>query len=256
LAALISVSSLGPLVLFTDFGLAGPYVGQMKAAIHRVTPQAVILDLCHDLTPFAPRPAAYLLAALLPYLPVSACVVAVVDPGVGTARRGLVREGSGMRLIGPDNGLLAVAAQRLDQPCWHALPPPQEALSLSFQGRDWFAPAAARLQTGRELALQALGAHPPEGSDWPPDWACVIYIDRYGNAMTGLRAEKLAINCVLEVGGRRLVGGRTFADVPVGEAFWYANSCDLVEIAVNQGQAARMLDLEVGTPIVVRSSRR
>ncbi|MGA9470103.1 MAG: SAM-dependent chlorinase/fluorinase [Candidatus Macondimonas sp.] len=250
------MSSLGPLVLFTDFGLAGPYVGQVKAAIHRVAPHAVVLDLCHDLAPFAPRPAAYLLAALLPYLPVGACVVAVVDPGVGTARRGLVLEGSGMRLIGPDNGLLAVAAQRLDQPCWHALPPPQEALSLSFQGRDWFAPAAARLQTGRELALQALGAHPPEGSDWPPDWACVIYIDRYGNAMTGLRADTLPVNSVLEVAGRRLVGGRTFADVPVGEAFWYANSCGLVEIAVNQGQAARMLDLEVGTPITVRSSRR
>ncbi|MGB5234210.1 MAG: SAM-dependent chlorinase/fluorinase, partial [Candidatus Macondimonas sp.] len=98
------MSSLGPLVLFTDFGLAGPYVGQMKAAIHRVAPHAVVMDLCHDLAPFAPRPAAYLLAALLPYLPVGACVVAVVDPGVGTARRGLVLEGSGMRLIGPDNG--------------------------------------------------------------------------------------------------------------------------------------------------------
>jgi len=179
----------GPLMLFTDFGLEGPYVGQMKSAIYRVMPQAVILDLCHDLTPFAPRPAAYLLAALLPYLPVGACVVAVVDPGVGTARRGLVLEGSGMYLVGPDNGLLAVAAQRLDRPCWHALPPPQEALSATFQGRDWFAPAAARLQAGQEIALQALGAYPPKGSDWPSDQACVIYIDRYGNAMTGLRAK-------------------------------------------------------------------
>jgi S-adenosylmethionine hydrolase len=195
------------------------------------------------------------LAALLPYLPVGSCVVAVVDPGVGTARRGLVLEGGGMCLIGPDNGLLAIAAQRLDRSCWHALPPPEEALSPSFQGRDWFAPAAARLQVGQEVSLQALGAHPPAGSDWPPDQACVIYIDRYGNAMTGLRADTLAVNSALEVGGRRLVNGRTFADVPVGEAFWYANSCGLVEIAVNQGQAARMLDLEVGTPIVVRSSR-
>lgn len=256
MAALISVSSVGPLVLFTDFGLAGPYVGQMKAAIHRVDPRAVVLDLCHDLAPFAPRPAAYLLAALLPYLPVGACVVAVVDPGVGSARRGLVLEGSGMRLLGPDNGLLAIAAQRLGQPRWYALPAPDETLSLTFQGRDWFAPAAARLQAGREVALQTLGAHSPEGSDWPPDWACVIYIDRYGNAMTGLRAEALPINSVLEAGGRRLMHGRTFADVPVGEAFWYANSCGLVEVAVNQGQAARLLDLEVGTPIVVRSSRR
>lgn len=250
------MTSLGPLVLFTDFGLAGPYVGQMKAAIYRVVPDAVVMDLCHDLTPFAPRPAAYLLAALLPYLPIGACVVAVVDPGVGTARRGLVLEGSGLRLVGPDNGLLAVAAQRLDRPSWHALPPPQKVLSLSFQGRDWFAPAAARLQAGQELALQALGAHLPAGSDWPPDWACVIYIDRYGNAMTGMRAETLPVNSELEVAGRRLVSGRTFADVPVGEAFWYANSCGLVEIAVNQGQAARMLDLKVGTPIVARSSRR
>jgi S-adenosylmethionine hydrolase len=256
MTALSSMSRVGPLVLFTDTCLEGPYVGQMKAAIHRVTPQALILDLCHDLAPFAPRPAAYLLAALLPYLPAGACMVAVVDPGVGTARRGLVLEGSGMRLIGPDNGLLAVAAQRLDRPCWHALPPPQEVFSATFQGRDWFAPAAARLQAGRKVALQALGVQPPEGCDWPPDHACVIYIDRYGNAMTGLRAETLPVNSVLEVGGQQLVGGRTFADVPVGEAFWYANSCGLVEVAVNQGQAARMLDLEVGTPIVVRSSRR
>ncbi len=125
-----------------------------------------------------------------------------------------------------------VAAQWLDQPRWRALPAPDETLSLTFQGRDWCAPAAARLQAGRKVALQS---HAPEGSDWPPDWNCVIYIDRYGNATTGLRAETLSISSVLEVGGQRLMAGRTFADVPVGEAFWYADSCGLVEFAVNQG---------------------
>lgn len=249
-------SSSGPLVLFTDFGLAGPYVGQMKAAIHRVAPHAPILDLCHDLAPFAPRPAAYLLAALLPYLPADACVVAVVDPGVGTLRRGLVLEGDGLRLVGPDNGLLAIAAQRMTQARWSVLPPPQGRVSASFHGRDWFAPAGAQLQMAQDVGLQTLGSHPPEGSDWPADWASVIYIDRYGNAITGIRAETIPADGLLDLGKRLLARSRTFADVPRGEAFWYVNSCGMVEIAVNQGQAARMLDLEVGTPVMVRSARR
>lgn len=239
-----------PIFLFTDFGLPTPYVGQMKAAIHRVAPAVQVVDLCHDLTPFQPRPAAYLLAALVPHLPVGASVVAVVDPGVGTSRRGLVLQGSGIRLIGPDNGLLAITAHRLVDASWAALPDPASDACATFHGRDWFAPVAGRLHTSQPQALRDLEDITPMGAAWPEDWAAVIYVDRYGNAMTGLRADRyMGQDQILKVGGRAVRAARTFADVPVGEVFWYANSIGLIEIAINQGDATRQLGLEVGQPL-------
>ena len=239
-----------PIFLFTDFGLPAPYVGQMKAAIHRTAPAVQVVDLCQDLTPFQPRPAAYLLAALVPYLPVGASVVAVVDPGVGTERRGLVLKGSGIRLIGPDNGLLAITGHRLVDATWAALPDPESDACATFHGRDWFAPAATQLHTGQSQMLHDLGDIAPVGAPWPEDWAAVIYVDRYGNAMTGLRADRgMRQDQTLKIGGRTVRPARTFADVPVGEAFWYVNSIGLIEIAINQGNAAHQLGLEVGRPL-------
>lgn len=243
-----------PIFLFTDFGRYGPYVGQMKAAIHGIAPALAVIDLCHDVAPFQARPAAYLLAALLPQLPTGSCVVAVVDPGVGTARRGLLLEADGIRLIGPDNGLLAAAALRARQAAWRYLPEPPEAASATFHGRDWFAPLAARLQGGESLTLQAPSAEDRiDGMAWPTDWDHIVYIDRYGNAVTGLRAGEIGTDAVLVLGEETEAHhARTFGDVALGEAFWYINSCGLVEIAVNQGDAAREFGLAVGQGIRVR----
>jgi S-adenosylmethionine hydrolase len=224
---------------FTDFGLADPYVGQMHAAVAGVAPAVRVIDLMHAAPAFRPKPSAYLLAALLPGLPRDAVVCAVVDPGVGTERRVVMVEADGRRLIGPDNGLLAIAARRAQVAVWHEVTWRPERLSASFHGRDIFAPAAARWAMGEapdHIPLQS----PPVGADWPDDLAEIIYIDHYGNCMTGLRAAQADL-CF----ARR----RTFAEAGLGEVFWYENSCGLAEIAVNQGSAHRELGLEVGAPV-------
>ena len=124
-------------------------------------------------------------------------------------------------------------------------------LSASFHGRDLFAPVAARLALG-EPPPGAPRAIPAE--DWPDDLSEVIYIDGFGNAMTGLRASVLPENAVLSVSRRRLPRARTFSDVAPGDAFWYDNANGLAEIAVNRGRAADLLDLTVGSAIEVEST--
>lgn len=104
-----------PVGLFTDFGLAGPYVGQMKGRLLTLAPATAVIDLMHDAPAFDPRSAAYLLAALVPEWPADMVVMAVVDPGVGGARRPLVAEIDGRWFVGPDNGLFELLWRRAIQ---------------------------------------------------------------------------------------------------------------------------------------------
>ncbi|MDY6943449.1 MAG: SAM-dependent chlorinase/fluorinase [Pseudomonadota bacterium] len=239
--------------LFTDFGADGPYVGQMRAAIARVYPDVAVVDLCHDLPPFRPRSAAYLLAALVDQLPVGAIVVGVVDPGVGSERRAVVLTADGRCFIGPDNGLFSVVARRADQTHWRELIGARSRLSATFHGRDVFAPAAARVVAGQDLETAPMG-QPAIGLEWPEDLAEIIYVDHYGNAMTGLRASHLKASDALALDSHQIPFARTFSDVPAGAAFWYENSNGLVEIAVNQGRADGGLGLRVGSPVRVYPS--
>lgn len=238
------------IVLFTDFGLDDPYVGQMKAALlHRGKREVPIVDLLHGVPNFNARAGAHLLAALQASFPEGTVFVAVVDPGVGSARRAVVVEADGRFYVGPDNGLLAVVAARAQiAHTWQIRWRPQR-LSASFHGRDLFAPIAARIAAGDwpAEALEECGGlqHELPASDL----AEVIYIDHYGNAMTGLRATALARDRRLRVGSVRLAAAEVFADMPPAQPFWYANSCGLVEIAVNRGSAAAMLSLAVGTRV-------
>jgi len=128
---------------------------------------------------------------------------------------------------------------------WH---PP--ILSASFHGRDLFAPAAAQLAQGITSMTGEL-AQAPIGADWPQDLAQIIYVDRYGNAMTGIRACHLQPDRRIEAGGRLLSHARTFSAVPVGAAFWYENANGLVEIAINQGRANIELGLRCGSPVSI-----
>ncbi|HYW92935.1 MAG TPA: SAM-dependent chlorinase/fluorinase [Gammaproteobacteria bacterium] len=235
--------------LYTDFGLEGPYVGQMRTAIQREAPGLQVVDLCHDLAPFDPRAAAYLLAALVPFLPDGCCVVGVVDPGVGSERGAVVLEADGRWFVGPDNGLFAVLAQRADKAEWRKLAWRPDGISASFHGRDLFAPAGARVVTGRPPETAALSA--PVGTEWPQELAEVVYIDHYGNAMTGLPGARVGPGSVLHAGGRRFLSARTFSDLPPGGAFWYVNSCGLAELALNQDSAARVIGLSTGTAVEV-----
>lgn len=240
------------IVLFTDFGLAGPYTGQMKAVLARRAPGVPVIDLFADAPAFDPRLSAYLLAAYAAGLPEDVVIVAVVDPGVGSTRRPLVVEADGRRFVGPDNGLFELVMRRAARVGVSAIDWRPPVLSHSFHGRDLFAPVAAMLARGETVAGTRLAPGEGRRPDWPDDLAQIVYIDVYGNAMTGVRAAALGADAGLEVAGVTVRRARTFSDVPPGTALWYENANGLAEIAVNRGRADAGLGLAVGTPVGVR----
>lgn len=253
------------IVLFTDFGPAGPYVGQMKAVLAQRAPDVPVIDLLSDAPAFNARACSYLLAALAPDFPDSAVFLAVVDPGVGSQRAPIAVKAGGQWFVGPDNGLFDGVVRRAGAAeAWRiTLRPPGSArsaaggeaprLSASFHGRDLFAPVAATIARGGPVPGEKLPPQTVRRDDWPDDLPEIIYIDHFGNAMTGLRAQILRKNVVLEVAGHRVSRARVFSDVAPGAVFWYENANGLAEIAVNQGRADR-LGLQVGVKVTVSPS--
>jgi S-adenosyl-L-methionine hydrolase (adenosine-forming) len=241
------------IVLFTDFGLAGPYTGQMKAVLHQRAPNVPVIDLFADAPQRNPRAAAYLLAAYAPWFPAGSVLLCVVDPGVGGTRAALAASLDGRWFVGPDNGLFAIALRRAaSAQVWEITWRP-ETLSASFHGRDLFAPVAALLACGEAPAWRA---RPPESArrpDWPDDLAEIVYVDHYGNALTGLRADTVPSGAKLRAGTHSIAPARTFSDVQAGTALWYANANGLAEIAVNLGRADAALGLGIGSTITVEN---
>jgi len=239
------------IVLFTDFGLGGPYTGQVNAVLQESAPGVPVIQLFADAPAGQPKPASYLLAAYAAWFPAGTVLLCVIDPGVGSARRGLIAEAAGRFYVGPDNGLFELVLRRAaSSRCWEiGWRPP--ALSASFHGRDLFAPVAGRLARGEAPAALASPVVPRGYPDWPDDLAEIVYIDHYGNALTGLRGESLPPNARLVAGGHPVAHAETFSSVPSGAAFWYVNSNGLVEIAVNTGRADRALGLAVGSEVTI-----
>lgn len=239
------------IALFTDFGLTGPYTGQVKAVLAQTAPGVLVIDLFADLPAGKPKPAAYLLAAYGTWFPRGTVLLGVVDPGVGSKRRAIVVEADGRFYVGPDNGLFEIVLRGAGAArCWEIEWRP-ESLSASFHGRDLFAPVAGRLARGDpapEMLRQADSARFP---DWPDDLAEIVYIDGYGNAMTGMRAARLPATARLIAEKHEIRRARTFSDVPPGAALWYENANGLAEIAVNSGRADVALGLAVGAPLAV-----
>jgi S-adenosyl-L-methionine hydrolase (adenosine-forming) len=239
------------IVLFTDFGLLGPYTGQMKAVLYQVAPGIPVIDLFADAPAGNPKASAYLLAAYAEWFPAGTVFLGVVDPGVGGPRPAIVVEADGRRYVGPGNGLFELVQRRAKEARSWDIDWKPERLSASFHGRDLFAPVAGMLARGEPPP----GPPRVDGADrragWPDDLAEIVYIDHYGNAMTGLRAGKLAPHARLAAADRVLERARTFSDLPPGAAFWYENSNGLAEIAVNQGRADRELDLSIGSPVEI-----
>ena len=239
------------IVLFTDFGLTGPYTGQMKAVLAREAPGEAVIDLFADAPAFDVQCSAYLLAAYAAEFPAGTVFLCVVDPGVGGERRAAAVNVDGRWFVGPDNGLFNVVAMRAREVEWWDLHWRPERLSASFHGRDLFAPVAARIVHGETPPGQRMEPKLRTRRGWPEDLAKIVYIDHYGNAMTGLRANRLLADNMLEVNGHRLKRERTFSAVPPGHAFWYENANGLAEIAVNQGRADAGLGLTVGAVVNV-----
>ena len=242
------------IVLFTDFGPGGPYTGQMKAVLAREAPGIPVIDLADDLPACDPEPAAYLLTAFARAFPPGAVFVCVVDPGVGSDRAPVALSADERWYVGPDNGLLAITARHARDARWFTIDWRPPSLSASFHGRDLFAPVAARIARGEAVPGTPLDGDAVVGIDWPADRAAIVYVDPYGNAMTGLRAAHLPTDATIVASARRLGRLRTFSDAAPGAAFWYENANGLAEIAVNRGRADRLLGLQVGTPVRIETT--
>lgn len=237
------------ILLFTDFGPASGYMGEMELVLRRAAPETATVALAADAPAFRPDLAAYLLASRLPLARPGDVIVAVVDPGVGGPRAPLALLADGVWLVGPDNGLLEIVARRATSlQSWRIAWRPAR-LSASFHGRDLFAPTAARLARGDRDGLEP--ASRSDHADWPDDLPAIIQVDSYGNAVTGLRAAGMD-GLSLRLGdGRKIEPARTFGDVGPGQAFWYENSSGLAEIACNGAPAAARLGLAPGDPVTL-----
>jgi S-adenosylmethionine hydrolase len=258
--------------LLTDFGLRDHYVGAVKGAILSICPPAALVDVVHELPAYDVLEGAFALAAAYAAFPPGAVFVAVVDPGVGSARRGLVLEAGGYRFVGPDNGLLGLVMAEHDERRLHALANEQlfrPQVANTFHARDVFGPVAAHLANG--LPVEAVG--PPVLDPVPlplapvrqvaaDEWeAHVIHVDRFGNLTSNLSAAQLLRiaqsagpgDVVVKIEGATLPLARTYSDVPPGEPCALVGSSGLLEVAVNQGDAARVLGAGRGAPVRVRA---
>ena len=235
------------ILLFTDFGAEGPYLGQMEAVLRVNAPDIPVINLLSNAPAGEPVLASYLLAALAGQFPAGSVFLCVVDPGVGGERLPVVLAADGRWFVGPDNGLLNTVAAQAGQAVWREIIWRPEHLSASFHGRDLFAPVAARIARGDLSWGQGVWDGPgPDLTSWPQDSATIVYFDHYGNALTGWRHDPTLDGKRLSLNGLRMRQARTFSDLAAGTPFWYCNSTGLVEIAVNRGRAEQALGLSLG----------
>ena len=179
------------IVLFTDFGLHGPYTGQMKAVLHQMAPGIPVIDLFADAPVGNPKPSAYLLAAYAVWFAAGTVFLGVVDPGVGGMRPAIILKADGRWYVGPGNGLFELVQRRAGKTLRWDIDWKPEHLSASFHGRDLFAPVAAMLARGEPPPGRPRKDDADRREDWPDDLSEIVYVDRFGNAMTGLRAAML-----------------------------------------------------------------
>lgn len=238
------------LVLFTDFGWNGPYVGQMKAVLTEHAIHVPVIDLMHDVPSFDIQSSSYLLASLIDAFPKSTVFLCVVDPGVGSLRIPCVYKCDDYWFVGPDNGLFNIVLNHAKSVSkWKIIWRP-ENLSVSFHGRDLFAPVAAEIAAGN-IDKNKLSQLDVSSNTWPDSLNTIIYIDHYGNCMTGINEHAIDWSATLKVKAYNINYSRVFSDVKQGEAFWYFNSNGLCEIAVNMGSAKDYFGLNVGDQVEV-----
>jgi hypothetical protein len=247
----------------------------MKGVIAKLAPAANVIDLSHEVAPQHLQEAAYILLSAYRYFPSGTIFCCVVDPGVGSTRRGLaVRarlQNSDYLFVCPDNGLLTPIFQNAETIQAVSLDKPQFQLenpSATFHGRDIFAPVAAHLAA--DVALDALGSSLNPSTliqlDWPQVsyqdncWhAQILHVDHFGNLISNLSAERLEPpfeRYQLSLGNVTINGiKRTFADVAVGEAVAYMGSSGFLELAIRQGDAAKAWQGHVGSTLLIRNKQ-
>jgi S-adenosylmethionine hydrolase len=216
----------------------------MESVLRQLAPSTPVIHLLSD-APTDPQLCSYLLAALRHCFPPTSIFLAVVDPGVGGARKPLVLKADGQYFVGPDNSLLNTVAVQSKQTDWWEITYRPDRYSATFHGRDIFAPVAAHLANGSaDRLLKPM--EQPFVEKWRPDLHAIIYFDHYGNAMTGIRHNDSFNGQTLTVGEHTLKQAETFCSVLPAEPFWYCNSIGLIEIAVNRGRAQQRLHLHLG----------
>lgn len=251
--------------LLSDFGLKDPYVAEMKAVILSISPEARIVDITHEIEKFNIRIGAFILKSATRYFPPNSVHVAVVDPGVGTKRRPIIVETKRSFYVGPDNGLLLLAAQKEGIVKVYHIVRTEFMLSnvsSTFHGRDIFAPAAAHLASG--ISPAEFG---PEIRDYVfPEFPKpqvrknevvgeVLYVDCFGNVVSNIsefdleragfhKGDMLSVM----LGGTSLALQFCYAygEVPAGTALTIIGGSGFLEVAVNQRSASRMLGAKVG----------
>ncbi|MBF0481126.1 MAG: SAM-dependent chlorinase/fluorinase [Desulfovibrionaceae bacterium] len=251
------------IALITDFGLADPYVGQMKGAILAGAPGALIVDITHMVEPHNVAQAGFFLAASLGSFPKGTIFAAVVDPGVGSERRIVGVSKRGRILLAPDNGLLGLALRGPGAvEAFDLTPASDAAASATFHGRDVFAPLAALLDSGEELASLGQGIDPStlapgavsEAKNTGNTWlAHVLHIDRFGDCVLDIASDaRLPVS-----GGAMLTRpasfvielARNYESLGYGRIGLICGSQGFYELAVNQGSAAEVLGLALGDEV-------
>ena len=253
------------IALLSDFGTRDHYAGTMKGVMIGICPDVTFVDITHDITPHDVVEGALQLGAAYKYFPAGTIFLAVVDPGVGSARRGLAAEAGDYRFVAPDNGVLTMVFRER---------PPKRVVELTerryarptvsrtFEGRDRFAPAAAWIAKGIQLSAFGRAAASYHQIDVPRAEesgaqlaGAVIHVDRFGNLITNIdrRAFETFARTQpvrLSVNGQAVAGiVATYADIRPGEVCALFGSTDHLELAINGGSAAAALGVERGAVI-------
>ncbi len=248
-----------PIALLTDFGTRDYYVGAMKGVIADINPDAVVIDITHEIEPQDIEAAAFVLRACHRDFPLGTIFLCVVDPGVGSERRGIVIEANGYFFVGPDNGLFSFVLDDLAGVCsieddsfFH------KPVSNTFHGRDIFAPVAAHLSKGHvgplfgpriTDAVVLPGTQPKQISEHEFE-ASIVHVDRFGNLVTNITADRVTGRFELNIAGARITERRDhYHGGEPGKPFAVVGSAGFLEISVNGGSAAAVVNVGVGDKV-------
>ena len=255
------------IALLSDFGTRDHYAGTMKAVVLGLCPDITLIDITHDITPHDVVEGALQLAASYRYFPAGTIFLTVVDPGVGSPRRGIAAEAGDYRFVAPDNGVLTAVLREL---------PPRRVVELTerryarptvsrtFEGRDRFAPAAAWLAKGIQLSALGRTVTSYQQLDLPVAEigetllaGVVLLVDRFGNLVTNIdrrtfEAFAHSHPVSVRVAGQPIAGVvATYADIRPGEVCALFGSTDHLELAVNGGSAAAVLGAARGAVVEI-----
>jgi len=237
------------ILLYTDFTFNGPYLGQLKAAIYQNNTEAQIIDLMHDVPSFDVKHSAYLLNSLVEYFPDGSVFCCVIDPEVGSKREAIALKIGEQYFIGPDNGIFEYLLRSKKDTQGYKIIWKPKTLSTTFHGRDIFAPIAANISKNDFSGLKSIPLSNLKRFDWSNNLFEVIYIDAYGNMMTGISASAIDEEDILGLAGIKISFAKTYSDMHKDTMCWYINSNQLVEIALRERNASETYSCKIGAVI-------